>query len=229
MPWNAFWQMPTSLTGTGTGPLTLEVCSRDFLFVSITLVAVDHLPEGLANSCESFSAVGDDNFPNTPASKIIGVPFFTSFQVKTQYSSIAASNEQELSAQGSERALLSNFPPGPTPIDPSGLFVCRGPGLAPFQVAMDLLCLDAVHFFPQALGASEHGWPFVCRGPGLASFQVAMDLFCLDAVHFFPQALGASEHYVPHGPFYFTKRSQNAKVDEANHGVPRLCLELAAR
>ena len=79
---------------------------------------------------------------------------------------------------------------------------------------MDLLCLDAVQFFPQALGASEHGLPFVCRGPGLASFQVAMDLFCLDAVHFFPHALGASEHNVPHGPFYFTKRSQNAKVDE---------------
>ena len=123
----------------------------------------------VANSCESFSAAGDDNFLDTPASKIIGIPFFTSFQLKTQYSFIAASNEQELSAQGSERALLSNFPPGPTPIDPSGLFVCRGPGLAPFQVAMDLLCLDAVHFFPQALGASEHN--------------------------------------VPHGPFYFTKRS----------------------
>ena len=52
----------------------------------------------VANSCESFSAAGDDNFLNTPASKIIGVPFFTSFQVKTQYSSIAASKEQELSA-----------------------------------------------------------------------------------------------------------------------------------
>ena len=62
----------------------------------------------------------------------------------------------------------------------------------------------AAAFFTAAffIGGFIH-WLF----PGLASFQVAMDLLCLDAVHFFPQALGASEHYVPHGPFYFTKRS----------------------
>ena len=62
----------------------------------------------------------------------------------------------------------------------------------------------AAAFFTAAffIGGFIH-WLF----PGLAPFQVATDLLCLDAVHFFPQALGASEHYVPHGPFYFTKRS----------------------